>query len=122
MDMDIDPKVRALLGGLGLVAIREGLAKEAETLFLGLAALDETRAGPAIGLAQAYMANDKHAEAIGVLLEPARRDPEAACYLGLAHWLKGNREEAMAIWTPIAAGEGYAAETARSFIEAKEKL
>lgn len=120
---DIDRRVRSVLGHLGLIAVRKGMADEAEKLFEGLRALDETRVGPAVGLAQAYMANDKIAEATEVLAPHAEGgDPDARLYLGLAYWLQRKDAEALALWRPIADGDDNRAVLARNFMSAGEEL
>ncbi|MCD8351830.1 MAG: hypothetical protein LUC93_14580 [Planctomycetaceae bacterium] len=120
--MDLEPEFRSFLGKLGLVAVRAGMAEKAITVFLGLRALDPERVGPAIGLAQAYMADDRLAEAIVLLEQAADRDEHARLYLGVAYRL--NREEARArdLWQALVDAGGETAEAAGAFLLVEEPV
>ncbi len=112
--MDMDEKLRCFLGKIGLVGLRSGLARDAVVIFQGLAALHPERSGPVIGLAMAYLADDRFTEA-AALLEHLP-DPEAKLYLGMAYRLLGRADEAVSMWTALAEGEGETAMAARSFL------
>lgn len=116
MDIDLDAPFRDFLGQLGLFGIRSGLAREAEKIFLGLQALDETRIGPAIGLAQAYMADDRHREAAAVLEEPARVDLDACLYYAMALHLSGRENKARELWNKLSVRSDHVGASARAFM------
>lgn len=116
MEIDLEPAFRNFLGQLGLLGIRKGLAREGELMFLGLQALDETRIGPAIGLAQAYMADDRHREAAAVLEEAARVDLDACLYYAMALHLSGRENKARELWNKLSTRADHVGASARAFM------
>jgi hypothetical protein len=96
--MDLDQKYRGLLGKIGFLMCRNGMAQEAKGIFDALAQTGEGKTGPLIGQAMVMLEDSKFDKAIehleGTVLKVDPKDQVAKSYLGLAYYMDKQNDKA----------------------------